>query len=150
MPVASVGDVASTERTITTEDIEDYAALVGDRNPLHLDPEYAAEGLFGGVVAHGMLAAGVVSAALASLPGDIVYVAQDLSFEAPVRPGETVTAEVAVREALGEDRLRVETTAATDEVVLTGEAVVLSVPHHGDDGDGDGDGADTDTGAADA
>ncbi|MEZ3143606.1 MaoC family dehydratase [Halobaculum sp. MBLA0143] len=142
MPVASAGDTRRHAVTVTEETVDDYAAVTGDDNPLHTDDEYAAEGLFGGRVAHGMFTAGVVSAALAALDGDIVYVSQEFSFEAPVRPGDTVAAEVEVLEELGGDRLRVETVAesvadqaATDaddtdgEVVLTGEATVLSVPH---------------------
>jgi 3-hydroxybutyryl-CoA dehydratase len=130
MPVASVGDTERAERTVTTDLIDDYAAVTGDENPLHLDEEYASEGLFGGRVAHGMFTVGVVSGALAELPGDIVYVSQDLSFEAPVRPGQTVVAEVEVIEHVEGDRLRVETVAEADgEAVLSGEAVVLSVPH---------------------
>lgn len=116
--------------TVTEETVDDYAAVTGDDNPLHTDEAYAAEGLFGGRVAHGMFTAGVVSAALAALDGDIVYVTQEFSFEAPVRPGDTVTAEVTVLEALDGDRLRVDTVAeVNDEPVLTGEATVLSVPH---------------------
>jgi 3-hydroxybutyryl-CoA dehydratase len=87
--------------------------------------------MFGGRIAHGMLSAGAISAALAALPGDVIYLSQDLSFENPVRPGDTVEASVEVVEALGGDRLRVETVAdvVDGDRVLSGEAVVLSVPH---------------------
>ncbi len=138
MPVATVEDTAEASLTVTEETIDAYADLTGDDNPIHRDDEYAAETFFGGRVAHGMLSAGVVSAALADLPGDIVYLSQDLDFENPVRPGQTVTATVTVEEDLGDDRLRVETVAmAADsesadddaEQVLSGEAVVMSVPH---------------------
>ena len=130
MPVASPGDSAEATLPVTEATIDDYARLTGDDNPVHLDDEYAAETFFGGRIAHGMLAAGVVSAALADLPGDVIYLSQDLDFENPVRPGQTITATVTVREDLGEDRLRVETVAATeDERVLSGEAVVLSLEH---------------------
>ncbi|QKY19880.1 MaoC family dehydratase [Halolamina sp. CBA1230] len=134
MPVATVGDDAEVQRDVTEETIREYADLTGDENPLHTDTEYAAEGFFGGIVAHGMLGAGLISAALASLPGDIVYLSQDLAFEAPVRPGDTVRASVAVVEELGDDRVRVETVAeAVDgdgaKTVIDGEAVVLSVQH---------------------
>lgn len=129
MPVAGPGDSATAERTVTEARIEAYADLIGDDNPLHCEPAYAAEGLFGGIVAHGMFGAGIISAALADLPGDIVYVSQDLDFVAPVRPGDTVTATVEVREELQEGRLRVETTVETDQPVITGEAEVLSVEH---------------------
>jgi len=134
MPVAAAGDDAEVQRDVTQETIERYADLTGDENRLHTDPEYAAEGFFGGVVAHGMLGAGLISAALAALPGDIVYLAQDLDFEAPVTPGDTVRARVEVLEELGDDRVRVETVAEIVDddsatTVIDGEATVLSVPH---------------------
>ncbi|SDF52012.1 3-hydroxybutyryl-CoA dehydratase [Halorubrum xinjiangense] len=136
MPVATVGETASHEVPITEETIETFASLSGDENPIHLDDEYAAETMFGGRVAHGILSAAVVSGALARLSGDIVYLSQDLTFENPVYPGETVEATVRVTEDLGGDRLKAETTATVperDERVLSGEATVLSVPHGTDD-----------------
>jgi len=136
MPVATVGETATHAVSITEETVESFAALSGDENPIHLDDEYAAETMFGGRVAHGILSAAVVSGALARLSGDIVYLAQDLSFEEPVFPGETVEATVRVTDDLGGDRIAVETTASVpdrDERVLSGEATVLSVPH--EDGD---------------
>jgi 3-hydroxybutyryl-CoA dehydratase len=136
MPVASVDDTAKAALTVSEETIDAYADLTGDDNPIHRDEEYAAETFFGGRVAHGMLSAGVVSAALADLPGDVVYLSQDLDFENPVRPGQTVTATVTVVAELDDDRLRVETVAAAAgemeedaQRVLSGEAVVMSVPH---------------------
>ena len=134
MPVSTIGDDAEVQRDVTEETVREYADLTGDENPLHTDPEYADEGFFGGIVAHGMLGAGLISAALASLPGDIVYLSQDLAFEAPVRPGDTVRASVEVVEELGDDRVRAETVAEVvggDDAttVIDGEAVVLSVPH---------------------
>lgn len=129
MPVAGTGDTASAAVDVTEDDIQTYADLVGDQNPIHTNPEYAAETMFDGPIAHGMLSAGVVSAALADLPGDVIYLSQDLSFERPVRPGDTVTATATVVEELEGDRVCVETVAETEEPVVTGEAVVLSVPH---------------------
>jgi 3-hydroxybutyryl-CoA dehydratase len=130
MPVASVDDTAEAALRVTEETIDDYADLTGDDNPIHRDEAYASETMFGGRVAHGMLTGGLVSAALADLPGDVVYLSQDLDFENPVRPGQTVTATATVVEELGGDRLRVETTAETEnERVLSGEAVVLSLTH---------------------
>ncbi|MGM0449085.1 MAG: MaoC family dehydratase [Methanobacteriota archaeon] len=136
MPVATVGETASNEVPISEETIEAFASLSGDQNPIHLNDEYAAETMFGGRVAHGILSAAVVSGALARLSGDIVYLSQDLTFEKPVYPGETVEASARVTEDLGDDRLAVETTATVperDERVLSGEATVLSVPHGTDD-----------------
>lgn len=129
MPVATPGDTAQATIEVTADAIDQYADLIGDHNPIHLNDEYASKTMFGGRVAHGMFSAGVVSAALAALPGDIIYLEQDLTFTKPVRPGDSVTASVEVIDDLGDDRIRVETTAETDDVVLDGEAVVLSVPH---------------------
>jgi 3-hydroxybutyryl-CoA dehydratase len=134
MPVATVGDAAEASLRVTESTIDEFAALSGDENPIHLDDDYAAETLLGGRVAHGMIAASVLSAAVARLPGDIVYRSQDLSFERPVRPGEEVRATAEVVEELGGDRLRAETTARVDgAVAVSGDATVLSLPH----GDGE-------------
>jgi 3-hydroxybutyryl-CoA dehydratase len=135
MPVATVGETATNEVQVSEEAIAAFAELSGDENPIHLDDDYAAETMFGGRVAHGILSAAVVSGALARLSGDVIYLSQDLSFEEPVFPGETVAATVEVTAALGGDRLAVETTATVPERgerVLSGEATVLSVPHGSD------------------
>lgn len=132
MPVATVGETATHEVRITDETIDAFAGLSGDENPIHLDDEYAEETMFGGRVAHGILSAAVVSGALAALPGDIVYLSQDLTFENPVFPDETVRADVQVVEHLGGDRLEVTTEAVVvkrDERVLDGRATVLSIRH---------------------
>ncbi|WP_433632435.1 MaoC family dehydratase [Halomicrococcus sp. NG-SE-24] len=129
MPVASVGDTARATLDVTAATVDQFASVTGDENPLHTDEEYASEGVFGGRVAHGALTAGVVSAALARLDGDVVYLSQESTFENPVFPGETVTATAEVVEDLGDDRLRVEIRAETDELVLSGSAVVLSLAH---------------------
>ena len=132
MPVASVGDRATATLEVPDEAIDDFAALTDDDNPLHTDAAYAEESLFGEPVAHGMLSAGAVSAALADLPGDVIYLSQEVEFLAPVHPGETLVAEVEAVEELGDGQLRVETVATTgEEPVLQGEAIVMSVSHGG-------------------
>ncbi|WP_267641597.1 MaoC family dehydratase [Haloarchaeobius amylolyticus] len=137
MAVATVGDLATATMTVEIEDIEAYAALVGDENPIHMEQAYAEETMFDGRIAHGMLSAGVVSAALADLPGDVVYLSQDLQFQAPVQPGDRVEAVAEVVEHVGDDRLRVQTTVEVGETtVLGGEAVVLSLPHEAPEASG--------------
>jgi 3-hydroxybutyryl-CoA dehydratase len=154
MPVASVGDTADATKTITRSDIEAYADLVGDTNPIHVDDDYAEDTMFDGRVAHGMLSAGVLSAALADLDGDVVYLSQDLQFEAPVRPDETVTAHVEIVEDLGNDQLRAHTTVTThtdtpdETTVLSGDAIVMSVPHQTPDAEEAETDADADAEAA--
>jgi phosphotransacetylase/acyl dehydratase len=101
-----VGEQVSFERTITKQDIELYAAVAGDANPTHLDEAFARQSRFQGVVAHGMLTAGLISTLLGNkLPGaGTVYVAQDLRFDGPVHAGDTITVTVTAREKQPEHR----------------------------------------------
>lgn len=94
----AVGDSASLSRVLTRDDITLFAAVTGDVNPAHTDPQFAAEHPFHRVIAHGMWSAGLISALLGTrLPGaGTIYVAQDLRFLAPVGLGDTVTARVVV------------------------------------------------------
>ncbi|MET0645274.1 MAG: MaoC family dehydratase [Pyrinomonadaceae bacterium] len=125
-----VGDAAEMQKTIADEDVRAFAELTGDRNPVHLDDEYAASTRFGRRIAHGMLGASLISAVLANeLPGrGTVYLSQTLRFTAPVFPGDTVTARVVVK-AVREDKpvVTLETfcTNQRGERVVEGEAVVL-------------------------
>lgn len=124
-----VGARASRTHTVTLDDIERFAAVTGDTNPVHLDEAIAARTRFGGRIAHGMLGAGYISAVLGTqLPGPgVVYLSQSLRFTKPVRPGDTITAAVAVVEVIAaKRRLRLATTCRNqlDELVLEGEALV--------------------------
>src|SRR6218665_3329812 len=94
----TVGDSASLERQLTSEDIQLFAVMSGDVNPAHLDAEYAAATQFHGVIAHGMWGGALISALLGTrLPGPgTVYLGQTLKFLAPVRVGDTLTIRVTV------------------------------------------------------
>ncbi len=89
----AVGQCARLVRTVTLADIQAFAAVSGDLNPTHLQPSYAGAGLPGGVVAHGMLGAALISALLGTqFPGPgTVYLGQELRFVQPVRVGDTLT-----------------------------------------------------------
>jgi acyl dehydratase len=122
----SVGDSVNFTKTISQDDIKRFAAASGDTNPIHLDDEFAADTRFNGRIAHGILVSGLISAALARLPGSVVYLSQDLEFRAPVRIGDEVTATVEIVEDLGGDQYRIQTTVVNGEdAVIEGEAVVL-------------------------
>ena len=122
----SVGDAVRFTKTITQGDIKRFAAASGDTNPIHLDDEFAEGTRFNGRIAHGILVSGLISAALARLPGSVVYLSQDLEFRAPVRIGDEVTATVEIVEDLGGDQYRIQTTVMKDDdAVIDGEAVVL-------------------------
>lgn len=91
------GTSATFERTVTPEDIAKFAEVSGDTNPLHSDAAYAARTRFKEPIAHGILAAGFISAAIGTrLAPDsvVIYLKQNLSFRAPVKPGDTLTAKV--------------------------------------------------------
>ena len=122
-----VGDAVRFSKTLSAADVEAFAAASGDTNRLHLDGAYAAGTRFGGRIAHGTLVAGVVSAALARLPGLIIYLSQDVSYLGPVPVGERVTAECEVVEDIGEGRFRLSTVVrGGEERVIDGEAVVIA------------------------
>ncbi|WP_247003637.1 CBS domain-containing protein [Halosolutus gelatinilyticus] len=123
----SVGDVARFSKPITIDDVEAFADVTGDTNRLHLDGAYAAETRFGRPIVHGVLANGVISAALARLPGLTIYLSQESSFLAPLPIGDRVIAVCEVLEDLGRDKYRIETTVTDAEgtTVLEGDAVVL-------------------------
>jgi 3-hydroxybutyryl-CoA dehydratase len=117
-------------KEVTDRDIALFAEVSTDRNPVHLDEDYAQSTMFHGRIAHGMLTAGLISAVIGEqLPGHgTVYLGQSLRFLAPVRPGDQVTATVTVT-AIDPARRRVtlETTAAVGQtMVLKGEALVLA------------------------
>ena len=125
-----VGDTAEITKTITEADIQAFAEVTGDHNPIHLDDEFAKTTRFRRRIAHGMLTASLISSVLANkLPGEgSVYLGQSLQFVAPVFPGDEVTARVTVKQ-IREDKpiLKLETICVNqrDEVVIRGEATVL-------------------------
>ncbi len=128
----SVGMSAVYEHVVTTADIEAFADVSGDHNPLHLDEDYAKTTRFKGRIAHGMLGAGYISTAIATkLPGPgSIYLRQSLSFKAPVRPGDKVEAVVTVADVVrdkGRVVLKTECRVG-DTVVIDGEATVLVPP----------------------
>ncbi len=96
-----VGKRATWKRRISHGDIELFARITGDRNPLHFDPEFARATRFGGLVAQGGLTTGLFNAVVAmELPGPgSVFLHQEWDYPAPVRVGDEVTAEVEVIES---------------------------------------------------
>jgi len=128
-----VGMTATFAKTITEADIVLFAGASGDNNAMHTNEEFAATTPFKGRIAHGMLSASVISAAIANkLPGPgTIYMKQSLEFRAPVRAGDTVHATVTVREMLAEKKRVVLETVCTvrGTVVITGEALVKATSH---------------------
>lgn len=125
----SVGDTVSLSRQITEEDVEKFAEVTGDDNPLHLDADHAVDTMFGGRIAHGMLIAGLISSALAEIgDGTTIYHTQEMDFVSPVYLGDRVSVEVEVEEELADGLYKVWTAAKsqeTDEFVIEGTAQIL-------------------------
>jgi 3-hydroxybutyryl-CoA dehydratase len=123
-----VGMFTTYAKTITEADIVLFAAVSGDNNAIHTNEEFAATTIFKGRIAHGMLSASVISAAIANkLPGPgAIYMSQNLRFRAPVRAGDTVRATVTVKELIPEKHRVLLSTCCTvrDEVVIEGDALV--------------------------
>jgi len=125
-----IGMTRLLRKEVTDRDIELFAEVSTDRNPVHLDDDYAQDTIFAGRIAHGMLTAGLVSAVIGEqLPGHgTVYLGQTLKFLGPVRPGDVVLAEV---EVTGIDHSKRRVTMDTrclvnGKKVLIGEATVLA------------------------
>ncbi len=125
-----IGMSRSLRKVITDRDIELFAEVSTDHNPVHLDDAYAQETIFEGRIAHGMLTAGLISAVIGEqLPGHgTVYLGQSLKFLAPVRPGDMVEAVVTVTDMdIAKRRVTMDTHCTIDgKKVLKGEAVVLA------------------------
>ncbi|PIE09648.1 MAG: (R)-hydratase [Rhodobacterales bacterium] len=125
-----IGMMRYLRKEVTDRDIELFAEVSTDRNPVHLDDGYAQDTIFEGRIAHGMLTAGLISAVIGEqLPGHgTVYMGQSLKFLGPVRPGDVVTAEVEVMEIdHAKRRVKLDTRCLVNgKKVLIGEATVLA------------------------
>lgn len=128
----AIGQSESLMRTVMERDVSLFADLSGDANPIHLCDRYAASTKFGQRIAHGMLTASLVSALLGTkLPGPgAVYLSQTLTFLAPVKIGDVVTARVEIAELVVERRrARLFCECVVDgKAVLEGEAWVALPP----------------------
>jgi len=127
----NVGDSASYTRPVTSKEVQLFATVSGDHNPVHLDPTYAATTQFGECIAHGMLTGAFISAAIAmELPGPgTIYLGQSLQFRAPVLLGDTLTVELSVtgkHESKPWLTLNCEVKNQSGKTVARGEASVMA------------------------
>jgi 3-hydroxybutyryl-CoA dehydratase len=125
----SVGQEASLSKSVSEADIVAFAEISGDKNPVHIDAQYAAGTMFKERIAHGMLLAAYISAVFGmKLPGPgAIYISQTLNFKAPVKIGDTVVTTVKVIELIAEKkRARFETVCSVNgKAVVQGEAVLM-------------------------
>ena len=124
-----MGQSAEVIHTVTEKDIQVFGDLSGDYNPLHFNEDWAKTTMFGGRIAHGILTAAFISAAIGMhLPGPgTIYMSQSMRFLGPVRIGDTITARVEVVMLNDEkERITLKTTCTNQEgkVVMDGEALV--------------------------
>lgn len=127
----TVGQSASYSRTLTEQDVILFAAVSGDNNPVHLDPEFAATTMFKERIGHGAWTGSIISAALAiELPGPgTIYMGQTLSFRAPVKIGDTITIELTVTDKSGKKNIVTIDCKAVNQhgkTVATGVAQVIA------------------------
>ena len=126
-----VGQQASFTKVVTQAEIDAFAQISGDTNPVHIDEDWAAQSVFGGRISHGLLTAGLISATIGTqLPGPgTIYLSQSLRWTAPVRAGDSLTCTVTVKELVTEKNRAILTTVVSrdDTEVLTGEALVMPV-----------------------
>ena len=128
----AVGTRATWTRTLSPEDVELYAQITGDRNPLHFDQAFAASTRAGRLIVHGGLTAGLFNALVAmKLPGPgSVFLHQEWDYPAPAHVGDTVTAEAEVIEARADKPItRLRCIARLDDgtEVLRGECLVYTM-----------------------
>ena len=126
-----LGQSARMFRTLSLDDIKAFAAVSGDTNPSHLDPEFANDTLLHGIVGHGMWSAALISALLGTrFPGPgTIYVDQSLHFSRPVRVGDTLSVQLTVvRKDPETQRVELDCEVANQkgEVVLKGIARVVA------------------------
>lgn len=124
-----VGDKSTFRKTVSEADIFAFCGLTGDFNPIHVDEVFAQQSRWQGRIAHGMLVASMITQTLSSLLGEgAVHVSQQVSFEAPVRIGDTITVVSEVIEKLDDRRqvvVRSEWTNQSGKTVITGTGEVL-------------------------
>ena len=125
-----IGDSEQLSNIVKDGDVRIFAEVTGDKNPLHLDDEFASKTIFKRRIAHGFLTAGLISAVIGNkLPGNgTIYLSQTLNFLTPVYIGDVITAKVEVLQvSKGGKRLRLKTQVINQNgtVVIDGEALVM-------------------------
>ncbi|SRR5690554_2160077 len=125
-----VGQKATFSKLVTEHDIMMFASMSGDRNPVHLDADYAAGTMFKERIAHGMFSGALISAAVAcELPGPgTIYLGQKMEFKLPVKLQDELTVQLEILEKLPKFRVRIGTRVVNQrgEVVVDGEALIIA------------------------
>lgn len=125
-----IGDTYETPFSLSQEQVNAFAELSGDKNPVHIDEAYAASTSFRKPIVHGIFSAAIFSKILGTLfPGEgTIYLSQSLQFKRPVYPGEAYLAKVEVKSLDGRNTATLSTTLlqeGTGKAVIEGEAKVM-------------------------
>lgn len=125
-----IGDEAKLNHTLTEKDVQAFADLTGDNNPLHMDEHFASQTQFKKRVVHGMLAASFLSTIIGTiLPGrGALYLSQELNFKKPVMINDIIEAKIKVVQKIAATRMLVLQTTITNQysqVVVDGKAKVM-------------------------
>ena len=131
MKEITIGQKAYFTKQITEGDVFVFGGATGDLNPVHINEEYAKNTRFGTRIAHGLISASLIGAALGSeLPGEgSVYVSQELKFKAPVYLGDTITAELeVVSKEVERNRLTLKTTCRNQDGIVVIEGIAVTMP----------------------
>lgn len=127
-----VGMKDTFTKKISENDVDEFAKVTGDMNPMHMDDEYAKNTQFGGRIAHGMISAGLISAVLGmKIPGPgAIYLGQTLKFVAPVHFDDELTASAEVIDIVQKKHfkiatLKTEVTNQDGKVVTEGDATII-------------------------
>lgn len=129
-----IGDSAEVSKIITETDINDFARVTGDFNPVHLDQAYAEKTFFKGRIAHGLFSVGLISTILGNiLPGHgTIYLSQEVRFLAPVRIGDTIKARVEAIELIPEkNRAKFRTTCTNQDGKMVVDGIAWAMPPKG-------------------
>ena len=125
-----IGDSGTLQKTFTNEDVIKFSDISLDVNPIHLNDDYASKSIFKKRIVHGILVSGLISAVIANkMPGiGSIYLKQNLVFHKPVYIGETITAEVIIKDIRADKPIVTLITRCYNEnkkTVIDGEAVVM-------------------------
>ena len=116
------------------EEVNRFAEVTGDNNPVHINADYAAKSQFRKPIMHGMLGAALFSKVFGTLfPGEgTIYLKQSLNFLKPMYVDVNYEAIFTVKDVLfDKNRAVVETIIRNPEgfVCTSGEATIMNVTH---------------------
>ena len=127
-----VGMTGEISKRDTKQDVEKFAEVTGDYNPMHMDDEFAAKTQFHGRIAHGMISAGMISACLGTkMPGPgAIYLGQTLRFDRPVHFDDVLVVKAEVTKIVEKPHFKIATistivTNQDGEIVTAGEATIM-------------------------